>query len=223
MRNAQHDNLVAHQTRESIMTRMESFGDAFERAATTAQQDVIAERYKDDVHDFAESGPVTAADLEQLGKWLKHYGDQFAQLVTTPEQKMLAVSFEEFVADVASPEIKEALHRPLVNELVEEITSVMANGRSNGIPFASLSRAEQTEFLEMIIDWTDYINRGLDLEPDAAEHIRCITDNALSGKPCEQWMGRTDPLALSLDDLRHHRSDQAAKTPEKTTDRDIER
>jgi hypothetical protein len=221
MRDATRDDLVAHQARESIMIRMESFGDEFERVARTVEQGVMAERFKNDVHDFAKGGPVTAADLGQLGEWLKEYSDQFVQLAGTAEQKKLAASFKEFVAEVASPETKEVFQRPLVNGLIEEITSALANGHSNGIPVAWLSDEDKRESLEIIIDWTDYINRGLDLERDMAGHIERIIDNAIAGKPSEQWMGRSDPLAERFGEMLNCPADETAKAPEKAKDRDM--
>jgi len=64
-----------------------------------------------------------------------------------------------------------------------------------------------------------------DLDPegwDAAAHIGRIIDNAIARKPCEQWMGRTDLPALTLEDLLKQGSDQLAQSPEKVKDRDIE-
>ena len=41
MRNAKHDDLVAQQTRESIVIRMESFGDGFERWSSAATRGMV--------------------------------------------------------------------------------------------------------------------------------------------------------------------------------------
>jgi hypothetical protein len=222
MRNAKYDDLVAHQTSESIVIRMESFGDEFERLASTAKQGAVAARFKDAVHEVAEV-PLTAAELQPLGEWLKGYGEQFEQLARTPEQEKLVASFRGFIAEIAGLAVKDIFQKPLVGGLIEEIKSAMADGHSNGIPLAWLSDEDRREFLGMAIDWTDYIDRGLDLEPDTAAHIERIIDNAIAGKPSEQWIGRTDPPALTLEDLRNHRADQPAKAPERAKDRDIER
>jgi hypothetical protein len=208
MRNAKRDELAAQQTQESIAIRMESFGDEFDRLASTAGQGALAARFKDGVHDVV-SVPLTAADLQPIGEWLKGYGEQFELLAKTADQKKLAASFLEFVAEISSPEVKEVFQRPLVNELVEEITSALADGHSNGIPLAWLSDADKVEYLEMVIDWTDYINRGLDLKEDMAEHIRGIVDNAIAGKPCEQWVGQAGPLDLAAL-FNEMRADEAA-------------
>jgi hypothetical protein len=223
MRNANHDDLVAHQARESIVIRMESFGDELERLASTAEQGAVAEGFRSAVQEVVQAGPLTAAELEPLGEWLKGYGDQFEQLARTAEQKQLAAAFREFAAEITSPPVKDVFQKPLVNELIGEIMSSLADGHSNGIPLAWLSDEDKREFLLVMIDWTDYINRGLDLESDTAAHIDRIIDNAIAGKSCDQWMGRTNPLALGMEDLLNHRSDQPAKAPEKEKHRDIER
>jgi hypothetical protein len=222
MRKATRDDLAAHQTRESIMTRLESFGDEFGRLASTAKQGAQAERFSNAAHEVAQV-PLTAAELQPLAEWLKGNGDQFEEQATTPEQKKLVAAFRGFIAEVNGPAVRDAFQRPLVNALVEDIKSAMADGHSNGIPLAWLSGEDKKEFLAVVIDWTDYINRGLDLEPDTAAHIDRIIDNAVAGKPCEQWMGRAGPPTLKLEDLRNHRSDQSAKAPEKENHRDIER
>src|SRR6266568_1860323 len=92
------DDLFAHQTRESIKIRLESFSDEFERLARTAKQGVLAERFKVVVHDKeVATVPLIAADLEPLADWMKGYGDGFEDLARTPEQKKLAASFREFI------------------------------------------------------------------------------------------------------------------------------
>jgi hypothetical protein len=208
MKNAKHHDLAAQQTRESIAIRMESFGDEFVRLAHTAGQGALAARFSDAVGEIV-SLPLTAADLQPLGEWLKGYGAEFEQAARTAGQKQLAASFMEFSAEVSGPEVREVFQRPLVNALIEEITSALADGHSNGVPVAWLSDADRKEYLGVVIDWTDYIDRGLDLERDTAGHIERIVDNAIAGKPCEQWMGRCDPLDLAAPCMEM-RADEAA-------------
>jgi hypothetical protein len=222
MRNATYDELAAQQTRESIMKSMEFFADELQRLASTDRQVAVAGSFKDAVHEVAQV-PLTAAELQPLAEWLKDNSDQFEQLAGTPEQKQLVASFRGFIAEVSGPAVKDVFQKPLVGALIEDIKSEMADGHSNGIPLAWLSDEDRREYLTTAIDWTGYIDRGLDLEPDAAAHIERIIDNAIGGKPCEQGLGRTDPPALRLEDLLNHRSDQPAKAPEKAKDRGIER
>jgi hypothetical protein len=223
MRNARYDDLVAQQTRESIATRMESFADEFQRVARTAKQGALAESFSLSVHGVVARNPLTAADLEPLAQWLSSNGDQFEQLARTTEQKELVASFRGFIAEITGPAVKDALQSPLVNALVDEIKSGLAEGHTNGIPIAWLSDADKKEFLSIAIDWTDYINRGLDLRRDTAAHIDCIIDNAIAEKPCEQWMGRADPVAERFEELLNRPSDQAATAMEKEKQRGIER
>jgi hypothetical protein len=222
MKNSKYDDLVAHQTSQSIVMRMEFFGDEFQRLASTAKQGAVAERFKDAVHEVVEV-PLTAAELQPLAEWLKDYGDQFEQQARTPEQKMWVASFRGFITEITGPAVKDIFQKPLVNELIEEIESEMAYGHSNGIPLAWLSGEDKREFLGVTIGWTSYIDRGLALEPDTAAHIERIIDNAIAGKPSEQWIGRTDLPTLGLEDLLNYRSSQPAKAPEKANDRGIER
>lgn len=221
MRNAKHDDLVAQQTREYIAIRMESFAVEFKRLASTANLGALAERFSNAVHDVV-SVPLTAADVQPLGEWLKGYGEQFEQLASTADQKELVASFKGFSADVTGPAIKELFQRPLVNELVEEMKSALADGHSNGIPIAWLSDADRKEYLGVVIDWTDYINRGLELEPDTAAHIERIIENAVARKPCKELIGLAD-LAQGFDDRLSRQSAQPAIAPEKDKDRGIDR
>jgi len=227
MKKSLYDELAAHQTGESIKSRMESFGDEFERLARTEEQVILAERFKSATHasDIA-TVPLIAADLEPLADWMKGYGNGFEKLARTTEQKKLVASFKEFIHEVASPAVKDVFQRPLVNELVEEIFGAMAERSSNGVPFARLSQEGKEEFLSVIIDWTDYINRGLIVsigDEKTYEGIHHIVENAIAGKPSEQWLGRTNPLALTLEDLLNHRIDQSTKSPKKDKHWDIER
>jgi hypothetical protein len=209
MGNAKLDDLFAHQTGESIMIRLESFADEFERVERTAKQGVLAESFKNAVHDIAKDGPLSAAHLEQLGDWLNGYVDGFERLASTSEQKELVASFSEFAKEITGPAVKDVFQKALVNELADEITMAMAEGSSNGVPFARLSREGKEEFLSDAIDWTDYIDRGLEvsigdettyediagIDQTRYEGIACIIDNAIAGKPSEQWMARTGSLA----------------------------
>jgi hypothetical protein len=201
MKKSSYDELAAHQTRESIKIRLESFSDEFERLARTAKQGVLAERFKVVVHDKDTSTvPMIAADLEPLADWMKGYADGFEELARTPEQKKLAASFREFIHEVTSPAVKDAFQRPLVNELVEEIKGAMADGSSNGVPFARLSQEGKEEFLSVVIDWTDYINRGLIVcigDEKTYEGIHRIIENAIAGKPSKHWMCQPEPLTKS--------------------------
>src|SRR5262249_23010959 len=76
---------------------------------------------------------------------------------------------------------------PLVNALVEDIKAWMG-GKSNGVPFDQLSPEGKWELLGIGVDWTDYINRGLDVGRDTAGNIGRIIENAIAGKPTDQWM-----------------------------------
>jgi hypothetical protein len=197
-----YDALLAHQTGESILIRLEAFGDEFERLAKTAKQGVLAERFNVAVSDFAKGGPVTAADLEPLGKWLKGQGERFEALARTPEQEKLAASLREFISEINSAAVKEAFQTPMANELVEEIKEAMAEGSSGGVPFARLSQEGKQEFLSYVIDWTDFINRGLEVsigDEKTYQGIGRIIDNAIAGKPCEQWLGGTEPAAKHIE------------------------
>jgi hypothetical protein len=128
---------------------------------------------------------------------MKGYCDGFEKLARTPEQKTLAASFREFIYEVTSPAVKDAFQRPLVNGLVEEIKEAMAHGSTNGVPFARLSQEGKEEFLSFIIDWTDYLNRGLEVgigDEKTCESIQCIIENAIAGKPSEHWIGQPESL-----------------------------
>jgi hypothetical protein len=129
------------------------------------------------------------------------------KLARTPEEKELVASFREFIDEMTSPAVRDAFQRPLMNGLVEEIKGVMAEGLSNGVPFARLSQAEKEEFLSIAIDWTDYVNRGLivgSAHENTYDGIQRIVEHAVAGKPSEQWIGQPDPLAKG----------DAGKTPE---------
>jgi len=223
MKKSALDDLAAQQTRESIAIRMEAFADEFERLASTAKQVALAESFSLSVHGIVARNPLTAADLEPLGKWLSGNGDQFEQMAKSPEQKQLAASFRGFIAEIGSQAVKDVLQRPLVNRLVADIQWELAEGASNGIPFAWLSHEDKKAYLVAAIDWTDCLDRGLELEPDTAARIDRITENAIAGKPCKEWMGRTDSLAERFRGLLNLPPDQPARTPEKEKDRGIER
>jgi len=120
MRNAKHDDLVAQQTRESIAIRMQSFGDEFERLASTATQSALATRFNDSAQEVVRV-PLTAAELQPLGEWLNGNRVQFEMVAKTTDQKQLVASFKEFIAEIDSTAVKAVFQRPLVNELVEEI------------------------------------------------------------------------------------------------------
>jgi hypothetical protein len=185
------DERLMQQARESITTRLESFGQEFDRLAETAGQGVQAERFRMAVRHLAESGPLTAADFSgptDFPGWLKMHGDRFEELATTPAQKELVASFREFTREAGSEAVKETFQRPLVNELVEDIKAWM-QGSSNGVPFDSLPPEGKKELLSLGIDWTDYINRGLAVETgETWMGIDVIIDNAVAGKSAEQWM-----------------------------------
>jgi hypothetical protein len=225
MKNPTLDDLSAQQARESIMIRLEAFADEFERVAATAKQRHLAGRFTAAVSEIPKGGPLTAAGLEPLGEWLKGYGDGFEELARTSEQKELATSFRKFVAqEVTNPEVNEVFQRPLRKELIDEISTAMAHGVNNGVPFAGLSKEGKKEFLSVVIDWTDYINRGLEVgRKKTCVGIARIVDNAIAGKPSEEWMGRPAPLAESYEKVLNRQAHQIAKTPEKGKDRGIER
>jgi len=153
MGNPNLDELFAHQTGESIMIRLESFSDEFQRVARTDEQGVLAERFKNAVHDIAKGGPLTAADLKWLGKWIKGYIDGFEQLARTSEQRELASSFREFAKEITGTAVREILQKPLVNELVDEIKAAMTIGVTDGVPFARLSKeaASDNWLIEVVV------------------------------------------------------------------------
>jgi hypothetical protein len=185
------DQELFEQTRDSIMTRLVSFAQEFERLAETALQGIQAERFKVAVRDLIEGEPLTAADFSlvtNFAGWLQGHGDRFAELATTPAQQALAASFREFTREVGGPAVREAFQRPLLNELVEDIQAWM-QGSSHGVPFASLSPEGKRELLGVGIDWTDYIDRGLTFETaETWRGIEAIIDNAIAGKPADQWL-----------------------------------
>ncbi len=222
MRNRSLADLLTHQTRESLAIRMESFADAFERLASTANQFAQADSYGQAVHKVAKV-PLTAAELPSLAAWLKSNCDKFEQTATTTEQKEQVAAFKEFIAEVSGPAVSDAFQRPLVNALVEDIQSALADGHRNGFPLAWLSDEDKRDYLATVIDWTDYINRGLDLGPDTAAHIDRIIDNAVSGKPAENWMGRTDQAADKFEEMLNRQPDQPANVQGKGKHRDLER
>jgi hypothetical protein len=223
MKNENHDELVAQQTRESIATRMEAFADEFLRLARLPRQAAVAESFSHSVHGIVARHPLTAADLEPLGKWLSGNADQFEQLAKTSEQKELAAAFRGFIREITSREVKDAFQRPLVNELVLDVEWEMAEGADNGVPFAHLSREDKKAYLAVAIDWSDYLDRGLGLEADRAAHIDRIIENVIAGKPREEWMGRNESLREKLAGMLDVRSDRVAKAAERQNDRGSER
>jgi hypothetical protein len=62
-----------------------------------------------------------------------------------------------------------------------------ATGNFERVPFSELDREGREELLAIGIDWTEYVNRGM-------EPIECdrIVMNAVDGKPQEQWL---EPIA----------------------------
>lgn len=205
MKKPSYDELAAHQTRESIVIRMQSFKDEFERLARTAREVSLVDQFKGAIHaeDIA-TVPWIAADLEPLAEWMKGYGDGFEELAQTPEQKNLAGSFRKFIDEITSPEVRDVFQRPLLNELVEEIKGAMANGSSNGVPFGRLLKEGKEEFLSVVIDWTDYINRGLIVcvgDEKTCESIHRIIENAIAGKPSERWIGQSPPLTRGVEKM----------------------
>jgi hypothetical protein len=62
-----------------------------------------------------------------------------------------------------------------------------ATGNFERVPFSELDREGREGLLAFGIDWTEYVNRGM-------EPIECdrIVMNALDGKPQEQWL---EPIA----------------------------
>jgi len=212
MKNPSLDELTAYQTHKSIIVRMEAFGDEFERVARTAKQGVLAERFKVAVSEIVSDRLLTVDFLEGMGEWLEDCGDGLEEVARTPEQKQLVASFREFIAEVKSPQVKEVFQRPLRNRLVEEIKAAMVEGSSNGVSYAELPQEGQKDFLAVAIDWTDYINRGLEIDGEkTALGIQRIIDNAIAGKPSEQWFGRTGPLAESYEDVLNRHANQMAK------------
>jgi hypothetical protein len=223
MRNANRDDLAAHQTRKSIAIRLESFADELVRLANTTKQSSLAREFSSVADDIKYGEPLTAANLEPFGHYLKDLVDRFEHLATTAEQKDLAASFREFASEIAGHAVKDAFQRPLVNQLADEINKAMTTGSSNGVPFARLSKEGKEEFLSFAIDWTDYVNQGLAIEDDKTyQGIGRIIENALAGKPSEEWMGGPDPPALRLKDLLNRQNDQPARATEKEKDRDFD-
>jgi hypothetical protein len=62
-----------------------------------------------------------------------------------------------------------------------------ATGKVESVPFSQLDREGKMELLAHGIDWTEYVNCGM-------EPIECdrIVMNAVDGKPQEQWL---EPIA----------------------------
>ena len=199
MKKSPTDDVSAQEMRNSVVIRLKAFSDEFERLARTARQGILAGRFGYAVNDEEIAPvPLIAADLEPLAEWMKGYGDGFAKLARTPQEKKLVASFREFIDELTSPAIIDAFQRPLVNGLVAEMKSVMARGSSEGVPFASLTQEGKQAFLSSVIDWTEYIDRGLIVgsgDEHSGDGIQRIIDNAIAGKPSEQWMGQPDPLA----------------------------
>ncbi len=192
-----HDARLFQQTRQALTTRLQWFAGEFGRLAKTAGQGVQAERFRVAVNEMAEVNPLRATDLEPLQGWLKRQSDSFGLLATTPAQIELAASFRMFAAEATSPAVRAVFQKHYVNELVKEIEDWMG-GKSNGVPFASLSLEDKRGMLEMAVDWTHYINCGLEFGDGAtSEDIRRIVDNAIAGKPSGQWVVGADPAAES--------------------------
>jgi hypothetical protein len=194
--------------------------------ARTAEQGVLAERFNNAVHEIAKLGPLIAPDLEPIGDWIKVYVDGFEQLASTAEQKELASSFGEFAREITGPAYREAFQRPLVNELIDDMKMAMADGSSNGVPFAQLSREQKLEFLSLIIDWMDYINRGLIVsigDENTCDGIGRIINRAIAGKPSEKWMGLADSLGELFGAIPNRESNQKVKSADKEKDLGLER
>lgn len=62
-----------------------------------------------------------------------------------------------------------------------------ATGKFENVPFSELDREGREGLLAIGIDWTEYVNRGM-------EPIECdrIVMNAVDGKPQERWL---EPIA----------------------------
>lgn len=58
----------------------------------------------------------------------------------------------------------------------------MAEGRANGVPYAALDLGDRLGLLSHGIDWTAYVNRGLD--PVANDRL---VFNATAGRPPDRW------------------------------------
>ncbi len=209
------DKRLMQRAQAIIMMRLEWFAQEFECLAETAKQGLQADHFKAAVEDIAEGGPLTAADFSRhtnFPGWLKGHADRFDELATTQPQKALAASFRDFSRAAASAAVKDIFRRPLVNELVEDIKTWM-EGSSNGVPFASLSPEEKREHLGVGVDWTDYINRGLAVgTKETWMGIEAIIDNAIAGKPSEQWMAGAEGQAARTSHKHAGRESRAGKT-----------
>lgn len=207
---------------ESIRNRLVSFGESLQHVARAADQRDFAEQFHVAVRDFAKGEPVNAADLEPLGDWLKEQGERFEALARTQQQKELAASLREFINEITSPAVYDAFQRPLVNELVNDIKMAMTEGSSNDVPFAQMSKEGKEEFLSFAIDWTDYINRGLSVGIKGEETykgIDRIIQNAIAGRPSEQWMEPPKPAGERYEEMLNRHAGKATKATEREADR----
>jgi hypothetical protein len=209
------DERLMQRAQAIIMMRLEWFAQEFERLAETAKQGVQAEHFKEAVADIAGGGPLTAAGFSRYTNfpgWLKDHAERFEQLAATQPQKALAASFRDFTRAAGSAAVKDIFQQPLVNELVEDIKAWM-EGSSNGVPFASLSPEGKRELVGIGVDWTDYINRGLAVgTKETWMGIEAIIDNAIAGKPSEQWMAGAECQAAGKSQTHAGRESQAGKT-----------
>jgi hypothetical protein len=110
-----------------------------------------------------------------------------------------AASLDGFVAIQKIAEFKEefAMENLVLMEALAEVAGVMrdgaqlsfseATGKIESVPFSQLDREGKMELLSHGIDWTEYVNCGI-------EPIECdrIVMNAVDGKPQERWL---EPIA----------------------------
>jgi hypothetical protein len=73
-----------------------------------------------------------------------------------------------------------------------------ATGKVESVPFSQLDRQGQMELLAYGVDWTEYVNCGM-------EPIECdrIVMNAVDGKPQERWL---EPIANEEQWIAEHRA-----------------
>lgn len=221
MRKAKRDTPAADRLSDAITARMQSYADAFTRAARRGKERMLAEMF-DSAVQSAITTPLTAADLEPIAEGLARYANRFGQLARTEEQQEQLASFRAFIAEVASAKTKAAFQKLLVDSLIKEIKAAMAHGVMCGIPFAGLPHAEKKVLLEVMIDWPDYIQRGLELQGDTGEHIERILENAIAGMPAVQWMTLPEPPGEGCA-KRLSRQRQRASTAAKRKQRNIEK
>jgi hypothetical protein len=105
---------------------------------------------------------------------------------------MLSYSTPEEKWSIRDTYLKPAMDYVLTQEAIAEVYDSTLGAKRNSVPYAELDRDGKLDLLSHLVDWTDYVNRGLDMDTGDM-----IIFNAVDGKPPEKWLEQTPEEATA--------------------------